>query len=230
MDHILDNPIWYALLTGSNHFASGNEQALYFPTEVSPLAGLKENIPENLEALYNHASSDRTFVIFTPGEITIPASCKEVARIPLLQMVHTTLVPFKGPEHTFVPLQEKDVPEMIALTQLTNPGPFLSRTIDFGNYIGIFQNHQLIAMAGHRLQPSPYIEVSAVCTHPDHTGKGYSSVLMHEQVRRIMAMNGIPFLHVKADNDGAIHVYQKMGFETRRELLVYVIQKQVSNT
>ena len=27
---------------------------------------------------------------------------------------------------------------------------------------------ELVAMAGQRMQPDPYTEISAVCTHPDH--------------------------------------------------------------
>jgi predicted GNAT family acetyltransferase len=81
-------------------------------------------------------------------------------------------------------------------------------------------------MAGQRLQPKPYVEISAVCTHPDHLGKGYASVLIADQVRRILAGAGIPFLHVRDDNAGAIRLYRKLGFAVRKQLTAYSIRKQ----
>ena len=113
---------------------------------------------------------------------------------------------------------------MLALTKLTNPGPFASRTIDFGHYQGIFEGNSLVAMAGQRLHVFNYAEVSAVCTHPDHTGKGYARGLLVHQINRITSLGEIPYLHVRSDNDRAIKVYESLHFTTRCHVWFYVIQ------
>ena len=82
-------------------------------------------------------------------------------------------------------------------------------------------------MAGQRLQPDPYTEVSAVCTHPDHTGKGYAARLIRSQISNITAASRIPILHVYPDNTGACKLYEKLGFETRKQMLVYVLEKEL---
>jgi predicted GNAT family acetyltransferase len=125
----------------------------------------------------------------------------------------------------FAVLQKQHVPAMLALTKLTNPGPFAERTIDFGNYEGIFKHGELAAMAGFRTQPSPYIEVSAVCTHPDHHGKGYARQLVRRKTQQILTTAGFPFLHVRNDNYTAIKLYQKLGFVIRTEINFNLIRK-----
>jgi predicted GNAT family acetyltransferase len=124
-----------------------------------------------------------------------------------------------------IPLSKENVPEMIELTQLTEPGPFLERTIEFGNYKGIFINGKLAAMAGWRMQPFQYVEISAVCTHPDYTGKGLGTALMKDQVISILDEGKIPFLHVRSDNEIAIKLYKRLGFTVRRHMNFYVLQK-----
>jgi len=123
-------------------------------------------------------------------------------------------------------LDLQHVTEMINLVELTKPGPFLARTIELSNYTGIFVDGKLASMAGHRFFPSPYREVSAVCTHPDHLGKGYAYKILQEQIKRILLRAEIPFLHVRNDNDGAIKLYRKLGFEIRTDMMAYVIRKE----
>jgi predicted GNAT family acetyltransferase len=80
-------------------------------------------------------------------------------------------------------------------------------------------------MAGFRTQPSPYIEVSAVCTHPDHHGKGYARQLVRRKTQQILTTAGFPFLHVRNDNYTAIKLYQKLGFVIRTEINFNLIRK-----
>ncbi len=79
---------------------------------------------------------------------------------------------------------------MMALTALTKPGPFGKRTHELGTYLGIRRDGKLVAMAGERLKIPGYTEVSAVCTHPEHTGHGYARILMAEVMRRILQPRG----------------------------------------
>ena len=113
---------------------------------------------------------------------------------------------------------------MVALTKLTNPGPFGTRTHELGLYLGIHQNGRLAAMAGERQRLPGYTEVSAVCTHPDFQGRGYAGVLISAVMVKILERGEIPMLHVREDNIGAIRVYEKLGFRTRAIFPFYVLR------
>lgn len=113
-----------------------------------------------------------------------------------------------------VELGDGDSPEMLELTALTKPGPFGPRTHELGYYVGIRDQGKLVAMAGERLKVPGFTEVSAVCTHPDHLGKGYAAALMTEVMRAIRERGETPFLHVRADNARAIAIYERLGFRT----------------
>jgi predicted GNAT family acetyltransferase len=114
-----------------------------------------------------------------------------------------------------VDLGAADVPEMLELTALTKPGPFNRRTHELGTYLGIRRDGKLVAMAGERLKVRGYTEVSAVCTHPEHTGHDYARILMTEVMRRICDRGETPFLHVREDNVRAIELYKRLGFKQR---------------
>ena len=126
----------------------------------------------------------------------------------------------------FVELGTPDSPEMIELTALTKPGPFGTRTHELGTYLGIRKDGKLVAMAGERLKVPGHTEVSAVCTHPEHTGKGYAAALMTEVMRRIRERGETPFLHVRQDNTRAIGVYKRLGFRERKLGHFAVLRKE----
>ena len=115
---------------------------------------------------------------------------------------------------------------MMELTALTKPGPFNRRTHELGTYLGIRREGKLVAMAGERLKIPGHTEVSAVCTHPEHTGHGYARILMMEIMRRICSRGETPFLHVREDNVRAIELYQRLGFRQRVLLHFAVLRKE----
>jgi hypothetical protein len=187
MANVLDNPAWNALISGNKNFANGRGPVRFFDKEVSPFAALEENTAENLQVLYKQIPHSGPIFICTPAELEILAPWKVIRVIQGFQMVHNgPAMPDEG-KAGLIPLQNKHVPEMIALARLTNPGPFESRTIEFGHYHGIFEGGKLVAMAGQRLHAFNYAEVSAVCTHPGYTSKGYARQLLIGQVNRIKA-------------------------------------------
>jgi len=226
MEHVLDNPIYYALTSAHNHIAKGVDEVKYYTEDIASFAGLKDNSQENLATLYQISAAESLFVFFSKMPVEIPVQWKLLTQIDMFQLVYRGKeVPLADAEG-ITDLDQEHVGEMISLVELTKPGPFLSRTIELGNYTGIFIDGKLAAMAGHRFHPSPYREVSAVCTHPDHLGKGYAFRILQEQIKRILQRSEIPFLHVRNDNYGAIKLYQKLGFEIRTEMIAYVIKKE----
>ncbi|RKR81918.1 FR47-like protein [Mucilaginibacter gracilis] len=222
MYHVLDNPAWNALVSGNKHLANGADVAKYFDKAVSPFAALKENNVANFQTIYNLIPQTGATLFVTPEQITIPAPWQVLQFIAGQQMVYNDVNEPEQVSLPLVPLTQKDVPQMLGLTKLTNPGPFAERTIEFGHYFGIFNGQQLVAMAGQRLHVFGYAEISAVCTHPDYLGRGYARQLLLHQIKRIKMAGDIPFLHVRDDNYRAIKVYQSLGFKTRRNIYFYV--------
>ncbi len=225
MERILDNPTYHAMMSGNSGLALGSSQVRYFPQEVSPFVGLPDFTPARFEELATVLPPERGMVVVvSPDEIEIPPRWKVNYHGVGLQMMgeHS-----QGPlpdGREFVPLRTEHVSSMVALAKLTNPGPFGERTIEFGGFVGVFDGDRLMAMSGHRLRPSPYVEISGVCTHPDYAGRGLGAALTYYQVERIRERGEVPILHVWAHNVGAIRVYERLGFVTRRQLHFYMIE------
>jgi ribosomal protein S18 acetylase RimI-like enzyme len=218
--HSLDNPIWHSLSTLHAHFAEGDELAKRYPPEVTLLAAMGEPTVEAYAALAKTLQRAGA-ALFLDQPPQIPAGWITVHAAPLVQMVceKPNLAQDGFPAEKLTPA---DVPEMVALAELTKPGPFCTRTRELGEYLGIRQARRLVAMAGERLHLPGYTEVSAVCTHPEFQGRGYARELMSILMRKIMKRGETPILHVRQENVSAVHLYQKLGFRTRR-LINFVI-------
>lgn len=228
MSSILDNPIWNALITGSKHHSLGNDRVRYMQRDKGLFVGFKTYDADDWQDLDEWFAAKSQIILFTATEIPIPTAWTTKAHRQLLQMVYESGdVPESKESPRACPLADKDVPAMLTLTQLTQPGPFFSKTIELGYYEGIFDQEKLVAMTGQRLRPDPYVEVSAVCTHPDFVGKGLAAELVGNQVRCLVSEAKIPFLHVNTDNHGAIKLYEKVGFRKRKEIWVYFLEKAV---
>ncbi len=191
-----------------------SESARPFVPAISTLAGFEAPGRESYDALAALVPVGETVgvVVDEPPEPMPAWSLLHEAR--LLQMVFGPKKA-EGPRHEFVELTAADSPEMVALADLTKPGPFGSRTHEFGGYIGIRRGSSLAAMAGYRMRVPGFTEISAVCTHPDHAGKGYARSLTNALIARIIASNETPFLHVREGNERAVQLYERMGFYTR---------------
>ena len=218
--HSLDNPIWNSLSTLHAHFAQGDELAKRYAPEVTLLAAMAEPTSDAYASLAK-ALQRAAAVLFLDQPPQIPAGWITVHASPLVQMLcaKPNLAQDGYPAEKLTPA---DVPEMVALAELTKPGPFGTRTRELGEYLGIRQSKRLVAMAGERLHLPGYTEVSAVCTHPEFQGRGYARELMSILLRKIMQRGETPILHVRQENVSAIHLYEKLGFRTRR-LIHFVI-------
>ncbi len=218
--HPLDNVIWQALTTRQAAFAEAAGQARRFPLEVTLLAAFEAPNHAGYESLAGLVGSGGTGAVFLNDPYEPRSGWEYVAGAPLLQMICENGVPSRAPLSKaldIVELGDHDSPDMVELATLTKPGPFLTRTHELGYYVGIRDGEKLVAMAGERLKVPGYTEVSAVCTHPDHLGKGHAARLMTEVIRCIRQSGETPFLHVRSDNARAIAIYERLGFRKRWE-------------
>ena len=222
-ESVLDNPAWHALNSNHAHFAIGDGLAKRYPADVSPIAAI---------AALDTASLRDLAAIFAPGEglavggdelPTDSAGWTLHSKFPLSQMVSTQAPAEVQTSETILTLSGDDVPDMLALVDLTHPGPFLPRTFELGHYIGIRKEGKLVAMAGERLYPPGYREISAVCTHPDEQRKGYAALLVTYLAIENWQHGDIPFLHVSPENTRARTLYERLGFRERREAQLLII-------
>ena len=223
--HPLDNVIWKALTTSQVKFAEASDLARRFQEEVSVLGAVREQSEEAYGSLANLTKSRTVGVLLEGAEA--PHGWTVIAGGNLMQMLHengSLMASAASDTPPFSDLGPADAPEMVALAELTRPGPFGPRTRELGRYIGIRQNGSLAAMAGERLRIPGYTEVSAVCTHPEFLGRGYARSLMMELMQRIIERAERPFLHVRSDNTRAIELYRRLGF-TERAHLYYAVMR-----
>ena len=225
--HPLDNVIWHALTTRQAHFAEIFEQARRFVREVGPLGAFAEPSASGYESLAGLVETGDTVGLFLDVPYESRPGWSFVVGAPLLQMVCENGIAPSGPHSTpeIIELSQHDSAEMIALTALTKPGPFSTRTHELGAYLGIRDSGRLVAMAGERLKVPGFTEISAVCTHPEHTGKSYARLLMSKIIDCIRARGETPFLHVRQDNTRAVAVYELLGFRARKLLHFAVLRR-----
>ena len=225
MAHPLDQPIWTALTTRQQALAEGGALARRFPLAIGPFADMVDMSPESFAALGALMSGSEIAVLFTSDAVTAPDEFTVRLADTGEQMIGTPAESsLSGVE--IVTLGASDVPEMIALVELTKPGPFSTRTHELGKFLGIRVDGQLVAMTGERMKPGNYTEMTAVCVHPSHRGRGYAQALLGAVARGIVDRGEIPFLHVFTSNISAIALYQRQGMEIRRWLHVTVLQKK----
>ena len=224
--HPLDYPVWFALITRQRALAEGGARARRYPPAIAPFAAMADTSPPSFAALGALMSQSDLAVLFTPDPVTPPAEFKILLAETGEQMIGTP-AESSLPGVETVTLGADDVPAMMALTELTKPGPFSARTHELGTFLGIRIDGQLVAMAGERMKPAEYTEMTAVCVHPSHRGRGYGQMLLAAISRQILARGEIPFLHVFSNNHSAIALYRRQGMEIRRRLYVTVLQRQM---
>jgi ribosomal protein S18 acetylase RimI-like enzyme len=225
MQHPLDNPIWTALNSGSASFAYGDGVVRFIDRRIGFFAGIPLYDAEHLNQLYAEMDSGMRVIVFPPGYLELDVKWKVRNDNALLQMVFEKPSINLSSDASIRALAAADVPEMLALTQLAKPGPFLENTIAFGGYFGFFVEERLVSMAGTRLAAGPYTEVSAVCTHPDFVGQGLAQRVLPYVLNYIQQQGQIPYLQLYPDNLPALRLYQRLGFVKRANLRVYSLEK-----
>lgn len=214
--HALDNPVWHSLTTQHAGLALTADGAARYPAEIVPFAAVGEPTARASDQLTSLVEDAESVYVVGVAPATPPGWMLEPKK-PVLQMVcPARLETAPGPAVTTMGAAQ--VPDMVALTDLVFPGFFRARTLDMGAYFGIYDGSRLAAMAGERMRLDGYQELSAVCTHPAYTGRGYAHRLLGVLCNRAFDRGFTPFLHVYADNERAIAVYRRTGFADRAVL------------
>ncbi|HEY2859075.1 MAG TPA: GNAT family N-acetyltransferase [Terracidiphilus sp.] len=233
---LLENPIWNALSTEHLHLTEGDDHARRYPADIGPLAG----IPNQSEASYGSLgklAGEFPVVLFSLDPIRAPEGWSTLRTGKVVQMIRNSPAGAPGPsssgtwdaspqDRTLRRLTPADASAMVALAELTEPGPFRLRTLELGNFYGIFHRDQLVAMAGKRMHLPGLVEVSGVCTHPDVRGRGYARELTQIAIGEIEDSGRTAFLHAWADNP-AVRLYESLGFAISRQFHLAVLMHKV---
>ena len=218
----LDNPVWHSLSETHKGFAIDYGNTKFYNPDYCPFGGFIDS--ENIADAIDHYSTlnDNFFIVGEKPELS--DAVKITKELVCLQMIVYEKIELSI-DTEIVRLTEIHNEELCALVNLVQPGYFKNKTPLLGNYFGIFKENQLVAITGERMKMNDFTEVSAIVTHPDHTGKGYAKQLITHVVNAVFEENKTPFLHVVESNIGAIKLYEKLGFVTRRKMSLWNITK-----
>jgi ribosomal protein S18 acetylase RimI-like enzyme len=214
--HPLDNPVWSALTGPHARFAQRVGEVIRYAPEVSVFLGVGPDAEDERWAQVAELVGPGGIFSITEPTLTPPPGFTVLREFPGVQLVDEGMRAEPDPEA--VVLGPADVPEMLDLVERTEPGPFRPRTIEMGTYLGIRRGGALVAMAGERMRPPGWTEISAVCTDPGQRGQGLATRLMRAVAAGIRERGETPFLHAAATNTNAIRLYEALGFRLRRRL------------
>ncbi|MFC1411232.1 GNAT family N-acetyltransferase [Streptacidiphilus sp. N1-12] len=214
--HPLDNPARASLLGPHAHFAEGLGDVLRYPADVSPFVALPDRPDEQTWRDVATLLGPGAVVPVAGLQGSPPARWETVLNGAGVQLVDDGVA--AAPDSEAVRLGPADVPEMLALVAHAQPGPFLPRTVEMGDYLGIRRGGELVAMAGERLHPPGWTEISAVCTAESYRGQGLATRLVLAVAHGIRARGETPFMHAAAGNTNAVRLYQSLGFRLRRQV------------
>jgi ribosomal protein S18 acetylase RimI-like enzyme len=212
---VLDNPAWHALTGPHERFAQVRGQARRYHPDVSVFYGLPDERDEKVWADLAQLAGPGVAVPVTGADPQLPPGWEVVRAGHGVQMTDVSVDAAPDPEA--VVLTAADAADMMDLVERTKPGPFRPRTYELGTYLGIRRDGRLVAMAGERLHPPGWTEISAVCTDPDYRGQGLAGRLVRAVVHNIRARGEQALLHAAAANTPAIRLYEALGFELRIE-------------
>ncbi|HXE79026.1 MAG TPA: GNAT family N-acetyltransferase [Rhodanobacter sp.] len=219
----LDNVFWHALTGAQANFAVGAGEARRYAPGFSPILAFADPLRPDFDALLPFCAPGESF--YTDGWFgPAPAGWRIELESTMFKMLWAGELPPLDPAPEALPLGPAHVQQALELAALTRPGPFGPRTIELGDYFGVFDGERLLAMAGERAFAGDLREVSGICTHPQAQGRGLARRLTAKLIRRQLLRGETPFLHVMRSNEGARALYRRMGFIDQRESVVRVIR------
>jgi GNAT superfamily N-acetyltransferase len=211
----LDNPVWHSLSETHRNFSINYGSLKCYNPDFCPFGGYGSS-NKDIEEIAGYAKLINNFFIVGDKPIfSNELSLKN--ELVCLQMIMDN-DPGADIREEIVKLNHNYEEALFKLVNLVQPGYFKNKTSQLGDYYGIFQNGDLVAVAGERMKMNDFVEVSAIVTHPEHTGKGYAKQLIAYVINKILDQVKTPYLHVSENNTGAIGLYRKLGFKIRRKI------------
>ncbi|PKM07075.1 MAG: GNAT family N-acetyltransferase [Gammaproteobacteria bacterium HGW-Gammaproteobacteria-4] len=217
-----DNIFWHALSGTQAHLACGTDTIRRVLPGYSAMIAMADPLRPDWAAIRPFcAPGERLYCSGWQGEVA--AGWELVADTHMCLMRWDGVEPEPDAALVAVPLGAVHLPQVLDLVAATKPGPFGPRTIEMGEYFGVFEDGRLLAMAGERLHAGALREVSGVCTDPAFQGRGLARRLMNLVIRRQLRRGQTPFLHVASSNARARALYERMGFRVEREVALRVV-------
>ncbi|ADG79586.1 GCN5-related N-acetyltransferase OS=Tsukamurella paurometabola (strain ATCC 8368 / DSM / CCUG 35730 / CIP 100753 / JCM 10117 / KCTC 9821 / NBRC 16120 /NCIMB 702349 / NCTC 13040) OX=521096 GN=Tpau_2990 PE=4 SV=1 [Tsukamurella paurometabola] len=218
---VLSDPVNASLDGPHRGFRRTSGRISRYDPDVSVFFGHPRDLTEADYADVARLADRRGIVLLRDRTTPLPAAWRVMETVGLVQYSGEHVL--GEPDPAALRLTTDDVGEMTALVERTNPGPFLPRTVELGTYLGLRNaSGSLIAMAGERMHPPGWTEISAVCTTPEARGRGLASRLIRAVAHGIRARGEVPFLHTSDDNP-ARSLYESMGFVHTRTVPLEVI-------
>lgn len=219
----LDNPIWASLRSRHRELAQGEGEVLRYPSDYLAFLSVPRAGIDATDALERLVAVGESVVIAGVAP-AVPSDWKLESQGQMAQMICRQRIDVvDGPD--MIVLGEAHRDDVLALVALVYPHYFRQRTMELGRYLGIYRQGRLAAIAGERLGTQDCIEISAICTHPDFTGRGYARRLTAWLVNDVLQHGRLPFLHVSHANTRARRLYAGIGFDTRRDLGLWSLSR-----
>jgi ribosomal protein S18 acetylase RimI-like enzyme len=221
---LFENLIWHALSGPHAHFSQGGATARRYAQGFSPILGFADRFKPDFSALESLAQPGEHF--YCEGwSGPAPVGWQIETDATMVKMAWAGELPPEDEAGGIEPLGLAHAQQALALAQLTRPGPFGPRTVELGDYFGVFEDGRLIAMAGERMHAGRLREISGVATHPDARGRGLAGRLMNHLVRRQVLRGEMPVLHVMSGNAPARQLYERTGWRQHLEVVVRVVSR-----
>lgn len=212
----LNNPVWNSLNETHDTFSIKYDGIKFYAPEYCPFGGFI-NLENSSDGIDNYSAKNNNFYVV--GKKPLFSNALTLNKnLVCNQMILDKPINISINEEIVELKTQRQKTELFHLVNKIQPGYFNSKTSDLGNYFGIYKDEKLIAVTGERMKMNEFTEISAVITHPEHTGKGYAKQLIKQTTNQIFKENKIPYLHVAESNIGAIKLYEKLGFTTRRKI------------
>ncbi len=215
-EHKLDNPAWNSLNEIHKDFCIAYKAIKFYKPEYCPFGG---SINKDIATKGINEYSNLIDSFFVIGKKPLLDNNITLRRNLICnQMLLETQIKMELQEEIIKLENENQRQDLFDLVSLVQPGYFKNKTADLGKYFGIYKDNQLVAVSGQRMKMNEFTEISAIVTHPKHTGNGYAKQLIKYTSDQVFQENKIPYLHVLESNIHAIKLYDKLGFTTRRKI------------